>query len=61
MKYTFVFSALALLGAGALQLAAATDDGFVSIFDGKTFEGWKPAVEHSNTWKIDDGALVTRG
>src|SRR5262252_9138172 len=55
-------SAFALLAATALHLSGAdTDDGFVSIFDGKTFEGWKPAVEHSSTWKIEDGAFVTRG
>jgi hypothetical protein len=53
---------MALLAAGALQLRAAdSEEGFVSLFDGKTFDGWKPAKEHSNTWKIEDGAFVTRG
>src|SRR5437870_2925281 len=42
-------------------LAAESEDGFVSIFDGKSFDGWKPATEHSKTWKIEDGALVARG
>lgn len=42
-------------------LAAAADDGFVSLFDGKTFDGWKSSGEHTNTWKIEKGALVTRG
>src|SRR5690242_4140454 len=60
MNHTFV-SALTLLAAGALQASAATEAGFVSLFDGKSFDGWKPAVEHSNTWKIEEGALVTRG
>lgn len=41
--------------------AAGADDGFKSIFDGKSFEGWKPAKEHPETWKIEDGALVARG
>ena len=50
----------ALFGAAGAAIAAS-DDGFTSIFDGKTFNGWKPAVEHSDTWKIEDGALVTRG
>jgi hypothetical protein len=40
---------------------AGSDDGFITIFDGKTFDGWKPATEHSDTWKIEDGAFVTRG
>jgi len=37
------------------------EDGFTSLFDGKTFTGWQPATEHSNTWRIEDGAFVTRG
>lgn len=40
---------------------AQTEDGFTSLFDGKTFNGWKSAEEHTNTWRIEDGALVTRG
>jgi hypothetical protein len=35
--------------------------GFVSLFDGETFTGWRMAAEHTNTWKIEGGALVTRG
>src|SRR5882672_7644888 len=40
---------------------AQPENGFVSLFDGRTFQGWKPANENTNTWKIEDGALVTRG
>lgn len=61
MKINFI-SALTLLAAASFNLHAAdSEEGFVSIFDGKTFNGWKPAVEHSSTWKIEDGAFVTRG
>jgi hypothetical protein len=47
----------------AARLAAAdtAESGFVSIFDGKTFNGWKMATENTNTWRIEEGALVTRG
>ncbi len=38
-----------------------SEPGFTSLFDGNTFNGWKTATEHSSTWKIEDGALVTRG
>ena len=41
--------------------AAEVEEGFVSIFDGKTFTGWKPATENSNTWKIEEGAFVAHG
>lgn len=40
---------------------AQTEDGFTPIFDGKTFSGWKMAEEHTNTWSIQDGALVAHG
>ena len=59
MNYTLV-SVLTLLAVGTLQVHSA-EDGFVSLFDGQSFDGWKPATEHSNTWKIEDGALVTHG
>ncbi len=41
--------------------AAQAEEGFVSLFDGKTFAGWKTATENTNTWRIEDGALVARG
>jgi len=41
--------------------AADAEEGFVPLMDGKTFNGWKPATENSATWKIEDGAFVTRG
>ena len=40
---------------------AQTEDGFVSLSDGKTFNGWKTATEHTNTWTIEDGAFVAHG
>jgi serine/threonine protein kinase/formylglycine-generating enzyme required for sulfatase activity len=35
-------------------------DGFTSIFDGKTLQGWK-ANEMPESWTIEDGAIVGRG
>jgi hypothetical protein len=37
------------------------EPGFTSLCDGKTFDGWKPAEVNKETWKIEDGAFVTRG
>jgi hypothetical protein len=51
---------LALVCAAPLA-AADAEPGFVTLFDGNTFDGWTPATEHANTWKIEDGAFVTRG
>ena len=41
--------------------AADSEEGFVSLMDGKTFNGWKKAVENPDTWKIQDGAFVAAG
>jgi hypothetical protein len=41
--------------------ARAQEDGFVSLMDGKTFNGWKLAEENPGTWKIEDGAFVAAG
>jgi hypothetical protein len=35
--------------------------GYVALFDGKSFEGWKMAEEHQETWKVEDGAIVAHG
>ncbi|MBM3878256.1 MAG: DUF1080 domain-containing protein [Verrucomicrobia bacterium] len=61
MKHISLIAATLLLAASSHALAADSEDGFVSLFDGRTFEGWKPATENSSTWKIEDGALTTRG
>ncbi|HEY4300023.1 MAG TPA: DUF1080 domain-containing protein [Candidatus Didemnitutus sp.] len=51
-----------LAAAATLSLSGAeTEEGFVSLMDGRTFNGWKAATEHPDTWKIEDGAFVTRG
>jgi hypothetical protein len=41
--------------------AADSEEGFQSIFDGKSFEGWKMSTENTNAWKITDGAIVANG
>ena len=58
MKHTLL-SLLALLSAASTLFA--TEPGFVSLSDGKTFKGWKMANEHTNTWTIQDGAFVAHG
>jgi len=50
---------LALVAASAF--AKESEEGFVALTDGKTFAGWKTAAEHTDTWKLEDGAFVARG
>lgn len=41
--------------------AADPEAGFTTIFDGKTFNGWKIGDEKAKSWRIEDGALVAQG
>jgi len=50
--------ALALLSIMTTPVRA--EEGWVSLFDGKSFAGWK-ASENKDSWKIIDGELVCHG
>ena len=41
--------------------AADSEDGFKTIFDGQTMNGWKMANENQQAWKIENGAFVASG
>ena len=60
--FTFLMATALLAGcAGSKNTnSSATKDGWVRIFDGKTFTGWK-AAENPSTFTIQDGALVVYG
>lgn len=60
MKNTFIL-VLALFIAPFSSRSADGDEGFATIFDGSTFDGWKRAAEHPDTWKIENGAFVAHG
>jgi len=56
---------LGLLLPFSLALAAdsKTPDahGFVTIFDGKSLDGWKKANEHQDSFQLKEGAIVANG
>ncbi len=54
-----VVSAAAVLLATAFPLAAQTppEDGFVSLFDGKTLDGWKIG-DNADVFQVHDGMIV---
>ena len=52
-----LFSALALT---CPVPPAAAQDGFKTIFDGKSMDGWK-ANENTDSWQLKDGMLVCHG
>jgi len=53
--------ALPLALIASVAFAKESEDGFVALTDGKSFTGWKSATEHTDTWKLEDGAFVSRG
>jgi hypothetical protein len=60
MKYFCL--TLAALSCAILPLSAAdSEEGFKTIFDGKSMTGWKLGDEQAKSWRIEDGALVAQG
>ena len=55
-KLTLILAGILLL----LPAAAMAQDGWISMFDGKTLKGWK-ANEHPDSWKVVDGAITGDG
>lgn len=39
----------------------SAEEGFVSIFDGKSLNHWKLAEENPDAWRVEDGMLVCDG
>jgi len=54
MKSCILALSLGLISTLALNVTAADDDGWVSIFNGKTLQGWKGKPEF---WSVRDGAI----
>jgi hypothetical protein len=57
----FSFVILALLAGLAAPAAIADDEKWVSLFDGKTMEGWEKIGKESSVWEVRDGALAGSG
>jgi hypothetical protein len=54
------FMAIALLTFTSMKESEAPAEGWVSIFDGKSFNNWKMS-EHPETFTIKDGSIVVFG
>lgn len=57
MKKILPLGLIALL---SLSVTGPGPKGFISIFDGKTFKGWKVG-KNASTFTIDSGAIVVNG
>ena len=43
-----------------ILLSGCKPDQWIELFDGLTLNGWQ-ASENTESWRIEDGAIVTRG
>lgn len=57
----FALAALLTTQIALPAVAADNEEGFKTIFDGKSFAGWKIGDEKAKSWRIEDGALVAQG
>ena len=57
MKHTFFFLAAA---AALYAFAAPVQDGWISLFDGKSLNGWKVG-DHAETFSIENGTISVHG
>ena len=57
MKSWFASAALCTL---LLAGSASAADGWISLFDGSSLDGWK-INENPDTWKLEDGVLTCQG
>ena len=58
MKHKWIVLLLTLF---VFNFSFAVEKGFTSIWDGKTFDGWKISTENPDSWVIENGVIVTRG
>jgi hypothetical protein len=50
----------AFVGAMTVLPALAAEDGWISLFNGRDLEGWRPS-EHKDSWQVREGAIVADG
>jgi len=60
MKKLATGISLILLSLASASLLSAEDNGWISMFDGKTLTGWK-ANQHPDSWTAKDGMIVGDG
>ncbi|MCA9412330.1 MAG: DUF1080 domain-containing protein [Candidatus Omnitrophica bacterium] len=56
--FCIAFSLLIVTGAFA---AGDSDGGWISLFDGKSLDGWKVSEDHPDSFRVEDGQIVANG
>ncbi|MEZ5942347.1 MAG: DUF1080 domain-containing protein [Planctomycetaceae bacterium] len=58
-RWTFCFFVLSLCF--MVNLAQADDAKWISLFDGKSLDGWKKVGREDSNWEVKDGAITGTG
>jgi hypothetical protein len=58
---TRIVLTLCALALAIPALADGPEEGFISLWDGKTFNGWKKSTDNPDTFRIEDGKIVANG
>jgi hypothetical protein len=62
MKFRLAILILALfVSVPAMQAQEPAKDGFISLFDGKTLDGWEKVGNEQSVWEVKDGAICGSG
>jgi hypothetical protein len=63
MPRLVTFSLLLVIASASLYATDKTPDadGFVTIFDGSSLDGWKKSTENSDSIQLKDGSIVANG
>ncbi|MCB9768909.1 MAG: DUF1080 domain-containing protein [Candidatus Omnitrophica bacterium] len=56
--FCIAFSLMIVTGAFA---AGDSDGGWISLFDGKSLDGWKVSEDHPDSFRVEDGQIVANG
>lgn len=61
LKTRIIFSVAALLLLASISNLGAQDEKWISLFDGKTMDGWEKIGGDESHWEVKDGALSGTG
>ena len=62
VSLVFIAIACCLQAAEVPPADTAADEGFVSVFDGRTLDGWRSVpADNIRDWSVRDGVLVAKG
>ena len=59
--FSALIAGLILSASSVFSTAESEDDGWISLFNGKDFTGWKMSDSKQAKWRVEDGMIVANG